>query len=398
MWITLEQALPLQRGSDRDEGKSQKFGYNFVDPQNPTEERRLAMNKRSKLDFSGQPIYIGLDVHKKSWSVSIFTQHGEYKTFSQPPEAEILSQYLRHHFPGAQYRSVYEAGYCGFWIHDELKDKGIQNIVANPADIPTRDKERRTKRDQVDCRKLARGLRGDEIQGIYTPPRWKLEDRSLTRTRLSMGRKQARCKNQIKSMLLFYGVVIPERREMGHWSRRFIRWIEGIRMERASGDLALQIHLEELCHMRQILAKLNRAILALARTEQYRSWVSLLKTIPGISTLTAMILLTELYEITRFRSVDELCSYIGLIPDTQSTSEKEHVGGMTQRHNSQLRWLLIEASWIAVRKDPVMMEAYQEYCKRMRKTKAIIKIARKLLNRIRYVLKNQAEYVTGVIE
>ena len=98
------------------------------------------MNKRRQLDFSGQPVYIGLDVHKKSWSVSIFTQYGEYKTFSQPPEAETLSQYLQHHFPGAQYRSVYEAGCCGFWIHDQLKDRGIQNIVANPADIPTRDK------------------------------------------------------------------------------------------------------------------------------------------------------------------------------------------------------------------------------------------------------------------
>jgi hypothetical protein len=71
---------------------------------------------------------------------------------------------------------------------------------------------------------------------------------------------------------------------------------------------------------------------------------------------------------------------------------------MTQRHHSSLRWLLIEASWIAVRKDPAMMEAFNEYGKRMRKTKAIVKIARKLLNRIRYVLKNQAEYVTGVIE
>ena len=72
-------------------------------------------------------------------------------------------------------------------------------------------------------------------------------------------------------MLLFYGVVIPEEKEMGHWSRRFIRWIEGIRMERASGDMALKIHLEELSHLRQIIAKLNRAILALARTEEYRS-------------------------------------------------------------------------------------------------------------------------------
>jgi transposase len=120
--------------------------------------------------------------------------------------------------------------------------------------------------------------------------------------------------------------------------------------------------------------------------------------VPGISTLTAMILLTELHEITRFRSVDELCSYIGLIPDTQSTSEKEHVGGMTQRGHSCLRWLLIEASWVAIRKDPAMMEAFNEYCKRMKKSKAIIRIARKLLNRIRYVLKNQAEYVPCVIE
>jgi len=169
-------------------------------------------------------------------------------------------------------------------------------------------------------------------------------------------------------------------------------------MERSSGDVALELHLEELCHLRQIIAKLNRSILALARTEEYRLWVSLLKTIPGISTLTAMIVLTELYEITRFRSIDHLCSYVGLIPDTQGSGEKEHVGGITQRHHSSLRWLLIEASWIAVRKDPVMMEAFNDYCKRMQKTKAIIKIARKLLNRIRYVLKNQAEYVTGVIE
>lgn len=356
------------------------------------------MIKRNKLDFTGQPIYIGLDVHKKSWSVSIFTRHGEYQTFSQPPQAENLIRYLSHHFPGALYHSVYEAGYCGFWIHDQLREKGVQCMVANPADIPTRDKERRTKRDRIDCRKLARGLRSGEIEGIYVPSRWKLEDRSLIRTRLSMGRKQARCKNQIKSMLLFYGVAIPEQREMGHWSRRFIRWIEGVRMERVSGDMALKIHLEELCHLRQIIAKLNRAVLALARKQEYRPWVSLLGTIPGISTLTAVILLTELCEITRFRSIDELCSYVGLIPDTQGSGEKEHVGGVTQRRHSQLRWLLIEASWIAVRKDLALMEAFDGYCKRMRKTKAIIKTARKLLNRIRYVLKNQTEYVPCVIE
>jgi transposase len=361
-------------------------------------ERRLAMNKSNKLDFTGQPIYIGLDVHKKSWSVSIFTQHCEHKTFTQPPEVDKLAYYLGRNFPGAQYYSVYEAGFSGFWIHDQLRAKGIDCIVVNPADVPTRDKERTKKRDPVDCRKLARSLRSGEIEGIYVPSRGKLEDRSLIRTRQSMVRKQTRCKNQIKAILFFYGVVIPEEREMGHWSRRFIRWIERIRMERTSGDIALKAHLEELSHLRQLIASLNRAILRLARTEEYRSLVRLLKSVPGISTLTAMILLSELGEVTRFPSLDELSCYVGLIPDTQESGEKEYVGGMTQRRHSQLRWLLIEASWVAVRKDPALLMAFQEYCKRMRKTKAIVKIARKLLNRIRYVLKNQAEYVPCVIE
>jgi len=356
------------------------------------------MVKRNKLEFTGQWIYAGLDVHKKSWKVSIYTPYGEYKSFSQPPQVETLVHYFRHHFPGAVYYTVYEAGYCGFWIHDQLVKQGVHCLVVNPADVPTKNKERRRKGDRVDCRKLSRGLRQGDLEGIYVPARGKLEDRSLIRTRLSMGRKQTRCKNQIKSMLLFYGIEIPEEREMGHWSRRFIQWIEGIRLEQASGNMAFQIHLEELSHLRQILAKLNRAILTLSRTEEYRSWVGLLRIIPGISTLTAMILLTELGEIMRFRSVDQMCSYVGLIPDTRSSGEKEHVGGVTQRRHSHLRWLLIEASWIAVRKDPALMMAFNEYCKRMRKSKAIIKIARKLLNRVRYVLKNQAEYVPCVIE
>ena len=114
----------------------------------------------------------------------------------------------------------------------------------------------------------------------------KVEDRSLVRTRQSMVRKQTRCKNQITSILFFYGITIPEE---SRWSRQFINWIESIRMERASGDFALKAHLEELKHLRQIIANLNRAILSLSRTEEYRADVLLLKSVPGISTLTAMI-------------------------------------------------------------------------------------------------------------
>ncbi|NTV34877.1 MAG: IS110 family transposase [Deltaproteobacteria bacterium] len=356
------------------------------------------MLNSNKLDFTGQPIYIGLDVHKKSWSVSIHTALCEHKTFTQPPEVDILVNYLRRNFPGATYHAVYEAGYSGFWAHDQLTEKGVACTVANPADVPTKDKERRTKRDRIDCRKLARSLRAGEIEGIYVPCREKLEDRSLVRTRQSMVRKQTRCKNQIKSLLLFYGIGLPEEWAERRWSGPFVKWLESLPMKRASGEVALRIHLDELKHLRQILARLDREIRVLAQTGEYVVQVRLLRTIPGISTLTAMILLVELQEISRFRSLDELASYVGLIPDTHSSGETEHTGSITQRRHAQLRACLVEAAWVAVRKDPALLMAFQESCQRMRKTRAIVKIARKLLNRVRFVLKNQTPYRMGVVQ
>ena len=222
----------------------------------------------------------------------------------------------------------------------------------------------------------------------------KVEDRSLVRTRQSMVRKQTRCKNQITSILFFYGITIPEE---SRWSRQFINWIESIRMEKASGDFALKAHLEELTHLRQIIANLNRAILSLSRTEEYRADVLLLKSVPGISTLTAMILLTELADISRFSSLDKLASYAGLVPDIKSSGETEYSTGITFRRNAALRGLLIESSWVAVRKDPALIMAFNKLSMRMRKTQAIVHIARKLLNRIRFVLKNRQKYVSAVV-
>ena len=83
------------------------------------------MNNVSRLDFTGQQIYVGMDVHKKSWSISILTDQFEHKTFSQPPEVGVLVNYLKRNFPGAAYKSVYEAGFSGFWIHDRLQEQGV---------------------------------------------------------------------------------------------------------------------------------------------------------------------------------------------------------------------------------------------------------------------------------
>ena len=100
------------------------------------------MKKCSTVSFEGQVIFIGIDVHKESWVVNLRHCHRELDKFSMNPSPEMLAKYLRKNYPGAEYRSVYEAGFCGFWAHRRLCELGIQNIVINPADVPTSGKER----------------------------------------------------------------------------------------------------------------------------------------------------------------------------------------------------------------------------------------------------------------
>jgi len=100
----------------------------------------------------------------------------------------------------------------------------------------------------------------------------------------------------------------------------------------------------------------------------------------------------------RFRSPDHLASYVGLVPGEDSSSEKEVNTGISHRRNALLRVILIEASWVAVRKDPALLLAFSALARRMPKNRAIIRIARKLLNRIRYVLKHQQPYQPGIVK
>lgn len=125
------------------------------------------MNKNTKLNFAGQRLYIGVDVHKKSWNVTIILNGLQIKKFSMNPNPKELYNYLTAHYPGAEYYSVYEAGFSGFWADRQLRLLGIKNIVVNPADVPTKSKERRRKNDRVDSGKLARELSVRHLEGIY---------------------------------------------------------------------------------------------------------------------------------------------------------------------------------------------------------------------------------------
>jgi len=350
-----------------------------------------------ELDFTGQNIYAGIDVHKKSWTVSIYSEELYHKTFSQPPKPEVLLHYLTKHFPKGTYFSVYEAGFCGFWIHDELHSLGINNIVVNPADVPTTDKEKKQKTDPVDSNKLARQLRNGDLEAIYIHKRNILEDRSLLRLRRTLVKDLTRNKNRIKSELYFFGIEIPEqfRKNPSYWSKRFLSWLNEVKFQQKSGADSFQILIEQVKTLRKNLLEINRRIRALSKEGYYQQRDALLRSIPGIGLTTAMVILTEIGNINRFANQEQLRSYVGLTPTSSSSGDNDVHGEMINRGNKFLKSAIMESAWVAARVDPVLHIDCIGFCKRMKKNQAIVRIACKLLNRVHFVLKNEMLYKNG---
>ncbi len=301
-----------------------------------------------KIDFTGKQLFIGLDVHKKSWSVTILVDGMEHRTFTQPPDPQALFNYLQRMFPGGSYNSAYEAGFCGYGIHRELNSLGIKNVVINAADIPSSQKDQLDKRDPIDSRKIARALEKGLLRPIHIFDPVMEELRSLNRTRFYLIRDLRRSKNRIKSFLQYYGKSIPPEFDNNQWSLKFVSWLKQVTMKTASGQDAFSSLISSYEYHRMQILTLSRQIRLRIR-EHDDALYSLLKTISGIGPLTSSALITELGDINRFPHKDHLSSFVGLIPRVKQSGESSYSGGITFRCNEYLRTLLIESSWQAIR-------------------------------------------------
>ena len=140
----------------------------------------MQSNKKS---FKGQNIYIGIDVHAKTWEVCVLTESGYKERHPQEASAKVLFDYLKNRFPDGEYYAVYESGFSGFSTYYALKEFGINCVVTHAADVPTSQYEEVMKTDKVDAAKLARSLRAHEIRPVYIRERDNIDDRAVIRIR-----------------------------------------------------------------------------------------------------------------------------------------------------------------------------------------------------------------------
>jgi transposase len=354
--------------------------------------------ERTSAASSGQIIYVGIDVHLRTWSVSIFTEFGHFKSFQQDACAERLMAYLRRRFPGAHYRCVYEAGFSGFSTQRALEALGADCIVVAPADVASTQKERVVKRDKTDALKLARALKEGVVVPIGVPSEEEEGDRDLVRVRDQHKKKVVQTKNRIKALLYRHGIAIPSQFGRRCWSRRFICWVEEVATDTGRLPLGSRLSLSEYLTMllfeRARFVAVSKQVASLMKTQPNEAKAALIRSVPGVGPQSAATVLTELYDAARFVTEDRLACYCGLTPSRHGSGDKERDGSLIRRCNKRLRHVLIESAWMVLRYDPELLALYHRLKLRMPAQKAIIRIARKQLRRIRAVLVNQTPFVS----
>ena len=349
--------------------------------------------------FENQKIYVGLDVHKRSWNAALYLNDQYVRNIHQPPTPKALHHYLTQNYPKANYLCAYESGKFGYWIQREFKKLGIGCLVVNPADIPSTHKDEVYKTDSRDARGIGHALSAGQLKSIYVPTEEQEADRQLVRQRKKLWRDLVRCKNRIKGFLDYLGIEVPAQFDNTNWSRNFIAWLNKLEFVHASNRATLSYLVTEMELLRKQLLDISNAIRKLMRSKKYNELYYRLRPVTGIGPLTAASLMTEVGDMKRFKTFYHLNSFIGLLPMEHSTGENERKGGITVRKHRQLRSDLVECAWTAKRTDPALALYYSGQIKKGKNGKAaIVKVARKLLSRIRYVWLSGKPYQTSVVK
>lgn len=339
-----------------------------------------------------QTIYVGIDVHKDSWHVTVQSE-GEEVFHGRLPSQYHALRSLFDRFSNQSIKVAYEAGPCGFWLYDRLTTDGIETIVVPPSLIPI-ESGNRVKTDKRDSRKLANLLARNMLKRVHVLTEEDRTDRELVRTRRQIVEHRSNVARQIKSKLLFYGIESPFPSKH-HWTKIYIKWLRELATNHKTMVLSLEFLIDLYEQLTVQIKKITKKVIELTKNEKYSHKMALLRSIPGVGMLVAIEILVELQDMKRFKSAEKIASYIGLTPSEYSSGQTTRQGRITRCGNKRVRTSLVEGSWILIYRDPVMRFKYERLKRRKGSKRAIIAIARHLIILMRSMLINNEPYIMG---
>lgn len=353
------------------------------------------MRKMQEYVLKGKEIFVGLEDSKRTWKVSVRSGRMQVSEASMPAEYEILKAYFCNNYPECKIQVIYETGFQGFWLHDKLESDGIDCIVT-PANKVTCAKDNRVKTDKRDARRLAQNLENGDYVSCHVPDRERREDRQISRTLDQINKDIKATKNRIRRFLDYHG--LNGGLKTGVWNDNDYLKLNDMELSR-SLKIALMASISLLKEQFRIRDELMSELRTLCKKERYEYAVSKKMSVPGIGWLTAVRLTLEWGEMTRFKTGKHIASYTGLTSREYSTGDTVRRGRITAQSSEQVRAWLIECAWRAIKKDPVLLEKFQNVCKNSgSRKKAAVAVARKLTVRLRALETTGNPYCVGVIE
>ncbi len=347
-------------------------------------------------DFTSEKrVYIGLDVHRKTYQARALVDGEVLQRWVRlPADAEGLMRWTERHYGEAEVIFGYEAGFCGLELSRTLQAGGYVCKVLNPADIPSTNRERVHKNDGSDSGKIARALASPDTRYNYQLDREAERLRQNVRAGWDYNGQVRHWKHRIVMQAHYLGLRLPST-EQGHYS-----WSRASRMQfqqqvQTDGRLDLVLSLESLDWALQQQQRYWAALDEQLRHSRYSKLYGLLQTVPGIGPLLSAVLTTEIVDMDRFASGHHLRQYIGLVPSESSSGEREQHGRISRRGNALLRWAFVQAAWRAVDCDSELCLRYVAWKKRgLDANKAIVKLACLLIERVRAVWRSGQPYQT----
>jgi transposase len=305
-----------------------------------------AVAKRLEAAGDVHAAYIGLDVHKASIAVAIAEAGRQAPTFrgeipNEPKAIDKLLRQMSERFTGQPLLFCYEAGPCGYGVYHQITASGHDCDVVAPSLIPKRPGDR-IKTDRRDALLLASASRAGELTPVWVPSGEQEAVRDLTRAREDMKAIELKARQRLSAFLLRHGKTYPGKCK---WTPAYFRWLETVRFDNPVQQIVLAEYTDAVKDAQRRVAGLEKQMRAVLPEWSLGPVVEALMAMRGVSLITAMTVMAELGDISRFDSPRQLMAYLGLVPSEHSSGPKQRRGGITKAGNGHVRRVLVEAAW-----------------------------------------------------
>jgi transposase len=290
--------------------------------------------------------FVGLDVHAETIAVAVAEKDGEVRSLGTIPNREQSIRKLVTKLSGSgTWRACYEAGPTGYTLYWQLTKLGVECSVIAPTLVPVKAGDR-VKTDRRDAERLAKSFRAGDLTPVWVPDAEHEALRDLVRAREAAKRDQLRARHRLGKFLLRQGRRPAER--MTAWTQRHLDWIRReVKFEQFAQRATLEDYLEEVDHLGQRIARLEKAIdeAIEGAPAMMKAVVSALQALRGVAKMTAITIVAEVGQLSRFPKARQLMGYSGAVASEHSSGERTSRGGITKTGNAHLRRVLVEAAW-----------------------------------------------------